>query len=1078
MDSKTNPDITITLQPHTSETVVVHNPILGNETIMSNTLLENWYANTVTYYDDYAALESIGGHGLSADLDPEPEIPAVENNEDYPYVRARQKSNAVKGLPTITRTRLLNTNYWITNVVLYDEDGRAIQTKTNNPWLQLTEWTTIQYGFAGQINQTVNRQTLAESNQTTVLHTLHEYDDIGRVNTIKKKHSHSSINGVALSAEKIIAELKHDALGQVKMKNIGQKSSGGPLETLKYDYNIRGWLLGVNRSFLSPSTTVTPGASNWFGFELGYDKTANSGGSAFNGSGQFNGNIQGQLWRTAGDGIQRTYHYMYDPANRLLSADYHQRNNDGSWNNTAMDFAFWTDHSGQNSITSGYDLNGNIQQFGHRGFKLGATTPAQRTIDELTYTYVPNSNRQAKVTDPIVPQPWLGDFTDLNNGGADDYTYDENGNLTRDLNKRIGNQSTPGITYNYLNLPVTVDVKTDAGIEKGGITYHYDATGRKIRKMVFEKEAHVFFNNQNHTTEITTETWYAGANVFESKTYSNPDLASLEYTQQPLFFAQEEGRIRYIKPEASQPAATHYDYMLKDHLGNVRMVLTEEVKVMQYPTATLETATIANEQLYYGNLDGAVTRPSFIDPEYPSNQKVYRLRNHQNLKRVGPYIMLKVMAGDEINIRVATQWGHTVNSNNGGNTQVYNKLMTFLSSELAAQSGGKATSALLQSPASGLGSALTSFLNSRPVEDPTRPKAYLNWILFDEQFNLVQSGSGSDPVAGISSKAAGKLENRYKFNEGTEFNTDLGLDWYETTFRGYDPQIGRFHQIDALADANPSWSTYSFVQNNPIAFIDPLGLDTFNVKNIPDGREFNTSDVLVNDAGTMVGYWNGESWAQMFSELDDVAVVGSQKSSGGGRFNNGLGNFINSAGFVGFSRGYSIGTSSWDIYKYRFANANPDVLAFRSNTFLATANNGATKAFKMSFVGNQHYSSYRVNVMKWAFLESKSLAKLRFLEKGGFALNILGSGMVATDIMVNGFNAQNSTDAAFNVIGYAGPYGMARSAAYNVVKIGLPSDTAELRRLGEASLNGHIVHPYQVMGGLSPGFQISPSIIK
>jgi RHS repeat-associated protein len=332
-------------------------------------------------------------------------------------------------------------------------------------------------------------------------------------------------------------------------------------------------------------------------------------------------------------------------------------------------------------------------------------------------------------------------------------------------------------------------------------------------------------------------------------------------------------------------------------------------------------------------------------------------------------------------------------------------------------------------------------------------------------------------MAGISSKAAGKLENRHKFNDGTEFNTELGLDWYETTFRGYDPQIGRFHQIDALADANPSWSTYSFVQNNPIAFIDPLGLDTFNVKNIPDGREFNTSDVLVNDAVTMVGYWNGESWAQMFSELDDVAVVGSQKSSGGGS-SSGVWNFINSAGFVGFSSGYSIGTSSWDIYKYRFANSNTDVLALRNNTFLATANNGATKAFKMSFVGNQHYSSYRVNVMKWAFLESKSLAKLRFLEKSGIKLNVLGTLMVGADLSVNGLNLRNGMDLGFNGIGYLGPYGMAISAAYNVVKIGLPSDSAELRKLGEGSLNGQIVHPYQVMGGLSPGFQISPSLLK
>ena len=62
--------------------------------------------------------------------------------------------------------------------------------------------------------------------------------------------------------------------------------------------------------------------------------------------------------------------------------------------------------------------------------------------------------------------------------------------------------------------------------------------------------------------------------------------------------------------------------------------------------------------------------------------------------------------------------------------------------------------------------------------------------------------------------------------ERNEFSDGSGLDWYDTEFRKYDPQIGRWNQIDDLYDENPSWSGYSFVQNNPLLFNDPLGLDT------------------------------------------------------------------------------------------------------------------------------------------------------------------------------------------------------------------------------------------------------------
>jgi RHS repeat-associated protein len=54
--------------------------------------------------------------------------------------------------------------------------------------------------------------------------------------------------------------------------------------------------------------------------------------------------------------------------------------------------------------------------------------------------------------------------------------------------------------------------------------------------------------------------------------------------------------------------------------------------------------------------------------------------------------------------------------------------------------------------------------------------------------------------------------------------TDLGLNWYGTTHRNYDPTLGRFWGIDKMADLFPSITPMLFGYNNPVLFNDPLGL--------------------------------------------------------------------------------------------------------------------------------------------------------------------------------------------------------------------------------------------------------------
>src|SRR5699024_4425141 len=206
-------------------------------------------------------------------------------------------------------------------------------------------------------------------------------------------------------------------------------------------------------------------------------------------------------------------------------------------------------------------------------------------------------------------------------------SYDDNGNLVQDLNKGVSS-----ITYNYLNLPEQIIVSG-----KGTIRFVYNAAGNKLKKIV--------------TDNIASPSRTVVINYVDGFIYHHTGSTAQDTLQ---FFSIENGRVRYIPPYGSTAGSYVYDYFITDHLGNTRMVLTEQTDFTHY-LATMESEKSAkNNALFYNINNTRTARPSGYpqDNITTPNTAVARLNGKDPDKRIGPSIILKVMAGDTIQAAV------------------------------------------------------------------------------------------------------------------------------------------------------------------------------------------------------------------------------------------------------------------------------------------------------------------------------------------------------------------------------------------------------------------------------------------
>jgi RHS repeat-associated protein len=735
-----------------------------------------------TFYDNYSWMNSTNSSTLTSTINSGSTGTGNSNfsaasNTTAPYPQPMTQTTMLHGIQIGTKIEILGSNgaQYLYAVTFYDEKGRVIQTQDINI-AGGTDISTTQYDWSGKVVANVGYQNPNSSAnpQTHTVATLYTYDAIGRLLTTTKNIS-STVNGVAVSANSLVETASYDELGRLKKRIFGNS-----LESMTYDYNVRGWQLGANRDFAKTALSTT----NYFGYDVGFDQPAiaPSGGSSIGTSYTpiYNGNLAGTVWKSRGDGVIRKWDYTYDNIGRLFTAPYNESATVNTWSNSAINF----------SVSNlGYDANGNLGSMQQYGFLVGGP----QIIDNLTYNYnlgqnsttgAHYSNRLLNVMDaaPNNSQSTLGDFhtpSTKSNTNADYGVYNANGSITQDYNRNISS-----ISYYYdRNLPNTITVTG-----KGTVQYLYDAAGNKVEKITVENGVVIPYNGTNYTTTITTTTKYIDGFVYKTLAYSNttPSAlpASLQYTDVLQFTVHKQGRIRYV------PGTTPkfvFDYFMRDHLGNVRMVLTNESQTDIYPPATVETVSSTvngytstpeayESQYYYINtadviatstlpwwsavtgsstLTNTNTNPPNNDPysnPTASSASVYKL-NGATGDKTGLGIVLKVTAGDLVNIYCRSVWHNTgtaVTPEPISSSPIINFLTGLAAgAPVRAFEGGIVTANAL-SNAGATTANLPGMLNGTQNQTSNTtyaPKAAVNWILFDDQFRPVANSLNTSLVS-------------------------------------------------------------------------------------------------------------------------------------------------------------------------------------------------------------------------------------------------------------------------------------------------------------------------------------------
>ncbi|MFP3596898.1 DUF6443 domain-containing protein [Chryseobacterium sp. SIMBA_029] len=505
---------------------------------------------SVNYYDSYPAYSF------------NPPFPSSILGQ--PVLTNTQTVNT-QGSPTISLVKNIENDDWTKNYMYYDTKNRVIGSYSINHLGGYTK-NEMLLNFAG-VAQKINTYHLRKAGEVAV--TLSErfvYDSQNRL----KRHYHT----VDSRPEELLSENTYNELSQLVNKKVGYN-----LQSIDYNYNIRGWLTDINKDQMA----IADMGGKLFSYKIKYnqkDGITNPDSGLFSGKDvvpRYNGNITEVDWRaieSIGDNPSLTpkrYGYAYDGMNRLTAGYYQNPQNP---------------YSREHTESLGYDVNGNITDLYRTSVTENLATTAT-VIDKLNYIYT-SGNQVSNIIDNT------GNPSGYEGGGSE-IKYDLNGNMTQMVDKNLSN-----IIYNYLDLPSKIEYQNL--VLPATLSYLYNADGTKLQKSSPRLECNPFqcymvtdisdyldgFQYQiggsgngevlPELRSVLEKTQYA----YEQQAFSSTDLNEIQNPQLGTglynelknpdlkFFPTAEGFYDYQNDQ--------YIYQYKDHLGNARISFARNSK--------------------------------------------------------------------------------------------------------------------------------------------------------------------------------------------------------------------------------------------------------------------------------------------------------------------------------------------------------------------------------------------------------------------------------------------------------------------------------------------------------------------